>query len=73
MAWVERSEAWYRVDVAYCDVTGQLLPRRYWEFEHEGRTLRARDPHCEELYRSYVLPRRAAGAGAHQSPSAPSG
>ena len=69
MAWVERDEAWHRIDVAYCEVTGQLLPRRYWEFEHEGRTVRARDPHCEELYHWYVLPR---AAGAHQSPTAPS-
>ena len=35
----------------YCEVTGQLLPKRYWAFEHEGRTIRARNPHCEELYR----------------------
>ena len=58
MAWVERREPWYRVEVEYCEVTGQLLPRRYWEFEDDGRLIKARDPHCEELYRSYVVPRR---------------
>ena len=68
MPWVEREEVWHRVEVAYCEVTGQLLPRRYWAFEHEGRTIRARDPHCEELYRWYVGPREAA----HQSATAPS-
>lgn len=56
--WVERHQPWQRPDVDYCDVTGQLLPRRYWSFEHEGRVLRARDPHAEELFRSYVSTRR---------------
>jgi len=55
MAWVERTEPWYRIEVQYCEVTGQLLPRRYWEFEHNGRVIRARDPHSEALYREYVL------------------
>ena len=59
MTWVEREEPWYRVDVRYCEVTGQLLPRRYWQFEHEGRLISARDPQCEELFRDYVLARRA--------------
>ena len=56
--WVEREEPWHRTDVEYCEVTGQLLPRRYWSFEHEGREVKARDPHAEELFRSYVLARR---------------
>jgi hypothetical protein len=59
MPWVERNEPWHRIEVAYCDVTGQLLPRRYWSFEHEGREIRAHDPHCEELFFAYVMPRRA--------------
>lgn len=54
MTWVLRNEAWHRTQVAYCDVTGQLLPRRYWEFEAGGHVLRARDPHCEDLYRRYL-------------------
>ena len=58
MTWVERDEPWNRISVRYCDVTGQLLPRRYWLFEHDGRRLHVRDPHCEELYRTYVLARR---------------
>jgi len=49
---------------AYCEVTGQLLPRRYWEFEHEGRIVRARSPHCEALYLEYVLPRLAGSSTA---------
>jgi len=62
MSWVERERAWYRTDVMYCDVTGQLLPRRYWEFEVGERVLRARDPHCEELYRKYLAPSRERNA-----------
>jgi hypothetical protein len=57
MSWVERERPWYRTDVVYCDVTGQLLPRRYWEFKVGERVLRVRDPHCEELYRRYMAPR----------------
>jgi len=39
MPWAERQEPWYRIDVEYCAVMGQLLLRRYWEFEHEGRVV----------------------------------
>lgn len=63
MSWVSRGESWHHTEVAYCEVTGQLLPPRYWEFEDDGRNLRARDPHCEELYWRFVRPaaqRRAA-------------
>jgi hypothetical protein len=55
--WVERNEPWHRTGVEYCEVTGQLLPLRYWSFEHEGREVKARDPHAEELFREYVLRR----------------
>ena len=44
----------------YCEVTGQLLPRRYWSLEHAGREIRSRDPHAEELFREFVLPRKGA-------------
>lgn len=54
MTWVERRVPWHRTEVAYCEVTGQLLPNRYWEFEADGRVVRARDPHCEYLYWQYV-------------------
>jgi len=57
VTWVERDIPWHRTEVTYCEVTGQLLPRRYWRFEAGGRILRARDPHCEELYRRYLAGR----------------
>jgi hypothetical protein len=59
MTWVQREIPWNRTDVSYCEVTGQLLPRRYWEFHDDGRVIRARDPHCEELYHRYLADRRA--------------
>jgi hypothetical protein len=65
VTWVDRNEAWNRISVRYCDVTGQLLPRRYWYFEVEGRGFHVRDPHCEELYRTYVVPRRNAFVDRH--------
>lgn len=54
MTWVERQPPWHQTAVEYCDVTGQLLGRRYWEFEADGAVFRARDPHCEDLYRRYL-------------------
>jgi hypothetical protein len=56
MSWVVREPSWHQTQVAYCEVTGQLLPPRYWRFEDEGRVIAARDPHCEEVYRRYLSP-----------------
>jgi hypothetical protein len=44
--------------VRYCDVTGQLLPRRYWTFDHDGRSYDVMDEHCEAILRDYLAPRR---------------
>ena len=66
MTWVERDVAWHDLGVEYCDVTGQLLPRRYWSFAVDGRSLKAAHPRYERLYLEYVLP-RAAVARAQES------
>lgn len=66
MAWVERDVSWHDLTVEYCEVTGQLLPKRYWSFEVDGRVLRAAHPAYERLYLDYVLP-RAAVARAEES------
>jgi len=66
VTWVVRDLPWHRTDVAYCEVTGQLLPARYWQFEaDDGRVIRARDPHCERLFRRYLAgpPDRGTAAG----------
>jgi hypothetical protein len=62
MAWVEREVSWHDLSVEYCDVTGQLLPRRYWSFEVDGRTLKAVEPRYEDLYMRYVREREGQGA-----------
>lgn len=59
MAWVEREVSWHDLAVEYCDVTGQLLPRRYWVFEVDGHEVRAAHPRYERLYLDHVRPRRA--------------
>jgi hypothetical protein len=59
MAWIERVVAWHDLEVEYCEVTGQLLPRRYWSFEVDGRVLKAAHPRYERLYVEHVLPRRS--------------
>jgi hypothetical protein len=50
VTWVERDVPWNELTVEYCDVTGQMLPRRYWSFEVDGREIRAADPRYEALY-----------------------
>ena len=60
MAWVDRDVAWHDLAVEYCEVTGQLLPRRYWSFRADGRVLKAAHPRYERLFVEYVLPRLAA-------------
>lgn len=70
MSWVQRETSWHRTEVAYCEVTGQLLPTRYWSFEADGRTIRARDPHCEEIYLRYLArPGHAASAAEDDAPA----
>lgn len=57
MPWVKREVSWHDLGVEYCDVTGQLLPKRYWSFEIENQEIRAAHPRFERLYCEYVLPR----------------
>jgi ribosomal protein L24E len=46
--------------VTPCDCCGQVVARRLWIVEIDGREQRFCSPACEELFREYVLPRRAA-------------
>jgi len=61
VSWVVSRSPWHRTEVAYCEVTGQLLPPRHWVFEDGDRVLHARDEHCEELYWRYLRPRAEGG------------
>lgn len=62
MAWRELEKAWHDTSVDYCDVCGNLLIGRYWEFEGEGgRPVRACCEDDEELVT--WLSERYAGTG----------
>lgn len=42
MSWVTIDKTWHDTTVDYCDVCGNLLIRRAWEFTgRDGQTLRA--------------------------------
>jgi hypothetical protein len=70
MTWKSRDEPWYRTEVRYCDVTGQLLPQRYWSFEYEGRTYDVMDERCEAILRGYLARRRQEHAAPDSPPPA---
>jgi hypothetical protein len=67
MTWRELGKSWHDVTVDYCDVCGNLLVRRYWEFqaEQEGKSvlLRACREEDEALYSRLQVLR----AKSHQS------
>jgi hypothetical protein len=49
--WKALDKSWHDTTVDYCDVCGNLLIRRYWEFpDEEGKPLRSCNPECERLY-----------------------
>jgi hypothetical protein len=52
------TQVWETV-VTPCQCCGQVVAKRRWVAEVEGEELRFCGPACEELYRAYVLPRRA--------------
>ena len=53
-----KRDVWETV-VTPCACCGQVVAKRLWKTEVEGELLRFCAPDCEELYRTYVLPRRA--------------
>jgi hypothetical protein len=51
MSWVEMPKTWHDTNVDYCDVCGNLLIRRAWEFRGaDGALLRACREDDERLY-----------------------
>jgi hypothetical protein len=55
------TQIWETV-VTPCDCCGQVVAKRIWVVELEGEDMRFCSPVCEELYRSYVLPKARAGS-----------
>jgi len=51
MSWIGIEKTWHDTNVDYCDVCGNLLIRRAWEFTAaDGRTLRACREDDERLH-----------------------
>ena len=46
--------------VTPCDCCGQVVAKRLWVVEIDGRERRFCGPECEALYRDYVVPRTRA-------------
>ena len=65
MAWRELRKEWHDTTVDYCDVCGNLLIRRYFEFTgDDGRPLRACQEDDQRIYRKLAQLRRATSWGA---------
>lgn len=41
MSWRDLTKPWHDTTVDYCDVCGNLLIRRYWEFRDGDRVIRS--------------------------------
>jgi len=60
MSWVAAEKTWHDTSVDHCEVCGNLLIRRAWEFtDVDGRRIRACRPEDERL--AAILRRHAAG------------
>ena len=58
--WVEIERTWHDTAVTNCAICGRLVPRRAWRVEFEEKPLLFCNKECEELYRSYWLPKYGA-------------
>lgn len=66
MAWRALDKSWHDTSVEYCDVCGNLLIGRYWEFLDENeRPVRACREDDERLYARLRVYRARAEAQAH--------
>jgi hypothetical protein len=63
--WRDINAAWYKLQLVYCDLCGQIIPRRLWVAEVDGADRTFCSPSCEHLYRTYYLP-EGAGATVHR-------
>ena len=57
-SWRPLDPAVWETVVTPCDCCGQVVAKRLWVVEIDGRGARFCWPECEELYRDYVVPRR---------------
>ena len=62
--WVELPAHLYATDsVHHCDFSGQLMMRRYFELQEQGRTFRFCSEDYARLWYEYWLPRHGAKLG----------
>ena len=52
----------WETNVTPCDCCGRVVARRLWVASLEGGDKAFCGPECEELYRTYVLPKKRGGA-----------
>lgn len=68
MTWRELGKSWHDTTVDYCEVCGNLLIRRYWEFTDESgvivRACREDDVRLLATLRRYRAEASPAGSGA---------
>lgn len=57
--WETLETAIWETNVTPCECCGQIVAKRLWAVDVEGSTMRFCSPACEELYRAYVIPRKA--------------
>jgi hypothetical protein len=59
--WVELHPQVWETVVTPCDACGQVVAKQLWVVDVDGER-RFCSLRCEELYRTYVLPRRRAAS-----------
>lgn len=55
--WVQIERSWHDATLTNCTLCGRLVPRRMWVVTFDGKPLPFCNAECEELYRSYWLPK----------------
>jgi len=62
--WREIKVPIWETVVTPCDCCGQVVAKRLWVIEIDGTEQGFCGKECESLFRTYVLPKRAAAAAA---------
>jgi hypothetical protein len=55
--WESLETPWWETNIVNCSFCGQMIPRREWVSEHDGRRRVFCGPECEGLYVDYWIPR----------------
>jgi hypothetical protein len=55
--WEPHHVEWWETNVINCSLCGQMIPRDLWVVEEGGDRRVFCGPDCEDLYRTYWLPK----------------